>query len=78
MNAMTKDETQVMTLEAAQQPVAVQQGALAANSPMGMMMAAMNQGASLEQVEKMMDLQDRWERKEAEKAYNAAFAAFNF
>ena len=34
------------------------------------------QGASLEQVEKMMDLQDRWERKEAEKAYNAAFAAF--
>ena len=41
-----------------------------------MMMAAMNQGASLEQVEKMMDLQDRWERKEAEKAYNAAFAAF--
>lgn len=41
-----------------------------------MMMSAMSQGASLEQVEKMMDLQDRWERKEAEKAYNAAFAAF--
>lgn len=36
----------------------------------------MSQGASLEQIEKMMDLQDRWERKEAEKAYNAAFAAF--
>ncbi|KQR62689.1 single-stranded DNA-binding protein [Acidovorax sp. Leaf160] len=52
------------------------QGALAANSPAAMMMAAMNQGASLEQVEKMMDLQDRWERKEAEKAYNSAFAAF--
>ena len=40
------------------------------------MMSAMSQGASLEQIEKMMDLQDRWERKEAEKAYNAAFAAF--
>lgn len=58
-------------------PVAVQQhGALAMNSPAGMMMAAMAQGASLEQVEKMMDLQERWERREAEKAYNAAFAAF--
>jgi hypothetical protein len=45
-------------------------------SPMGMMMEAMNKGASLEQVEKMMDLQDRWERKEAEKSYNVAFAAF--
>lgn len=45
-------------------------------SPMGMMMEAMNKGASLEQVEKMMDLQDRWDRKEAEKSYNVAFAAF--
>lgn len=57
-------------------PAIQQTGALAANSPAAMMMAAMNQGATLEQVEKMMDLQDRWERKEAEKAYNAAFAAF--
>lgn len=50
--------------------------AISPTSPMGMMMAAMSKGASLEQVEKMMDLQDRWERKEAEKAYNIAFAAF--
>lgn len=50
--------------------------ALAENSPAAMMMAAMDRGASLEQIEKMMDLQDRWEAKEAEKAYNAAFAAF--
>lgn len=80
MNATTKAEAAVLDLEPIARPaqqVAIQQGgALAANSPMGMMMAAMSQGASLEQVEKMMDLQDRWERKEAEKAYNAAFAAF--
>ena len=80
MNATTKAEADVLELEQLSRPtqsVALQQtGAIAAHSPMGMMMAAMNQGASLEQVEKMMDLQDRWERKEAEKAYNAAFAAF--
>ena len=80
MNATTKAEADVLDLEPIDRPaqsVALQQtGAIAAHSPMGMMLAAMNQGASLEQVEKMMDLQDRWERKEAEKAYNAAFAAF--
>ncbi|MFU2053298.1 ERF family protein [Bordetella hinzii] len=48
----------------------------AANSPMGMMLAAMQQGATLEQVEKMMDLQERWEHREAEKAFNDALAAF--
>lgn len=46
------------------------------SSPVGVMMAAIKQGASLEQVEKMMDLQDRWQRGEARKAYDAAFAAF--
>ena len=46
------------------------------SSPVSVMMAALKQGASLEQVEKMMDLQDRWQRGEAKKAYDAAFAAF--
>lgn len=49
---------------------------IAENSPVSMMLAAMQQGASLEQVEKMMELQERWEAGEARKAYNAAFAAF--
>lgn len=48
----------------------------AANSPMGMMLSAVQQGATLEQVEKMMDLQERWEKKEAKKSYDAAFANF--
>lgn len=80
MNATTTKEREVLDLQPIEreaQPIAVRQtGAIAAQSPMGMMLAAMSQGASLEQVEKMMDLQDRWERKEAEKSYNAAFAAF--
>lgn len=54
----------------------VAQAAVPANSPMGMMLAAMQQGATLEQVEKMMDLQQRWEEREAEKAFNDALAAF--
>lgn len=78
MNETLKTEDAAPSLLPAQQntQIAIQQAAPVANSPMGMMLAAMSQGASLEQVEKMMDLQDRWERKEAEKAYNAAFAAF--
>jgi hypothetical protein len=46
------------------------------NSPASKMLAALQQGASLEQVEKMMQLQERWEANEARKAYNAAFSAF--
>lgn len=59
------------------QPRAISvESAAPANSPIGMMLAAMNQGATLEQVEKMMDLQERWQKGEAKKAYDAAFAAF--
>lgn len=77
MNTATEEMTLIDVPVQQQAVPAVQQGgALAPNSPAAMMMAAMAQGASLEQVEKMMDLQDRWEKKEAEKAYNAAFAAF--
>ena len=61
-------------------PLAPQQTAIAEQSPMGMMLSAMSQGASLEQIEKMMEkmmaLQERWEAGEARKAYNTAFAAF--
>lgn len=45
-------------------------------SPAALMLSALSQGASLESIEKMMDLQERWERGQAEKSYNVAFAAF--
>jgi hypothetical protein len=79
MNATTNQERDVvLELEPTQaQPLAVQQPqalALAQNSPAAMMLAAMDRGATLEQVEKMMDLQDRFERREAEKAFFAALS----
>lgn len=58
------------------QPGSIIAPALRADSPMGMMLAAVQHGATLEQVEKMMDLQERWEKSEAKKAYDAAFASF--
>lgn len=72
MNAVTKAEA--MELAPVQEkPLAL---ALPDQSPASMMMALMDRGASLEQVEKMMDLQERYEKREAEKSYNVAFAAF--
>lgn len=50
--------------------------AVAANSPAALMLAARQQGIPLDQIEKMMDLQERWEKREAEKAFREAFAAF--
>ena len=75
MNQATTQERAVVEVTA-QQLTAPGATALAPTSPAGMMMAALAQGASLESIEKMMDLQDRYEKREAEKAYNTAFAAF--
>ncbi|AZV93558.1 single-stranded DNA-binding protein [Bordetella sp. J329] len=61
-------------IESAPRQMAAQ--ALPADSPMGMMIAALSQGASLDQVSQMMDLQERWNKQQAKKLYDAAFAAF--
>lgn len=37
---------------------------------------AIQQGADIEKLDKLMVMQERWEAKEAQKAYNLAFAAF--
>lgn len=58
------------------EPVAGQVAVLAANSPMGMMMAAVKQGIPLDQIKEMMAIQREWEADEARKAFNDAFAAF--
>lgn len=54
----------------------VHQPAMPDNSPTGMMLAMLGQGATLEQIEKMMDLQERFEQRESVKKFNAAFALF--
>jgi hypothetical protein len=45
-------------------------------NPAEMIKAAVTSGANLEHVEKLLELQERWEKNEALKAYNKAMAAF--
>lgn len=45
-------------------------------TPMGMLALAVQQGADLTKIEKLMELHQRWEADEARKAFNQAFATF--
>lgn len=45
-------------------------------TPMEMIRIAVQQNADLDKVSKLMDLQERWEKNEARKAFNEAFAKF--
>jgi hypothetical protein len=49
--------------------------ALAAVTPMDMLNRAVQSGASLEMVEKLMTLQERWDASQARKAFDKAIAA---
>jgi hypothetical protein len=48
----------------------------AVSNPAQMIELAVNRGADLEKVEKLMELQFRWDAEQAKKAYVAAMAAF--
>ncbi|HKJ22274.1 MAG TPA: ERF family protein [Gammaproteobacteria bacterium] len=48
----------------------------AAVTPMKMLEMAVQQGADLDRLEKLMELQERWEKNEARKAFVAALNAF--
>ena len=45
-------------------------------TPMEMLQIAVERGTDLDQLQKLMDLQERWEATQARKAYNAALAGF--
>jgi hypothetical protein len=45
-------------------------------TPMAMLSSAVAKGMSADTIKGFMDLQERWEKAEAIRAYNAAFAAF--
>jgi hypothetical protein len=47
-----------------------------ATTPAHLLSIAVQRGADLAQLERLMDLQERYEKREAEKAYNEAFTAF--
>lgn len=53
-------------------PVVQQQ----AVTPMTMLQMAVQQGADLDKLQKLMDLQERWEKNEARKAFTEALGAF--
>lgn len=79
MNATTIAESQVLELSPRADhpaPAARAGGGLVDKSPVGIMMAAISSGATLEQFEKMMELQQRWEANEARKAFVQAMADF--
>jgi len=48
----------------------------AAPTPALLLQMAVQQNADIEKLEKLMALQERWEKNEARKAYDTAFAAF--
>lgn len=45
-------------------------------TPLTLVQMAIDQGADLDRLERLMALQVQWEEREAKKAYNVAFAAF--
>lgn len=45
-------------------------------TPMALLVTAQEKGASLEQMQQLLDLQERWEAREAQKAYNEAISLF--
>ncbi len=57
-----------------QPPMAVTQPQAA--TPAFLLQLAVQQGADINKLERLMDLQQRWEAGEARKAFNVAFAAF--
>ena len=60
-------------------PMAVQESAAPPAeqiTPMQMLQIAVDRGADLDQLQKLMDLQERWEANQARKAFTAALSAF--
>ena len=46
------------------------------NSPAGLLLLAVQRGADVDQLSKLMDLQERWQREEARRAYFSAKSRF--
>lgn len=66
---------------AADQPIAEREAGdvapmPASNDPMAMISRHIDRGGSMEQLERLLELQKNWEKHQARKAFNAAMAAF--
>jgi hypothetical protein len=70
-------ENQVIEMEQPpKRSVAYQVAAQGMVTPVDLLRHALDSGADLDRLEKLMDLQDRWEANEARKAFADAMAAF--
>jgi hypothetical protein len=72
MNKPEERMTEVATIEHG----AVQSVPRDAVTPMALLQVAMAQGADLQKLEKLMELQERWEANEARKAFTEALSSF--
>lgn len=63
-------------MNAEKQVAATNTNAVASVTPMHMLQIAVEQGADLDKLEKLMALQERWEANEAKKAFVRAMTAF--
>lgn len=79
MNAVTNEHLASMELVDAPTQKPATSSALALHTPhrpFERMLVAAQSGIGLDQIEKMMELEERWEKREAEKAYNESLSAF--
>lgn len=63
-------------IDAEPEPQPRKQIAVAATTPSDLLAMAVQQGADLDKLQKLMDLQDRWEANEARKAFTVAMTGF--
>lgn len=63
-------------IERVDTPPAQHHHAITPSNPAYLLQLAVEQGADLDKLERLMALQERWEADQARKAYNAAFTAF--
>lgn len=68
--------TDVSTIEPGPKRVPNNSSNAVAINPMGLIQLAVEQGAEIEKLERLMDLRERWEAAEAKKAYDEAMAKF--
>lgn len=80
MNPATEEQTiELLDIEPVKHNAPALQGSrevAAPAGPLGNAMAFLQSGGDLAMLEKMMDLQERFDAKQSEKAFNEAFAAF--
>ena len=69
---MTKEKEQIKQVETEETAVEVQESKM----PAEMIQIAVEKGADLEKLEKLLTLQERWDANEAKKAYHRAMAEF--